>query len=58
MGNNNLTKEDITTMNNLLDKMGVGTSDKKNVRKHDGLIERVTKNKVILTEDNRQILTD
>lgn len=57
MGNNNLTKQDLEVMDNLLTKMGAGHKSKV-VRRNDGLFERASNDKVILTEDNRQILTD
>ena len=44
-------------MNNLLDKLGVGEA-KHVIKKNTGLLERSSKDKVIITEDNRQILTD
>lgn len=57
MGNNNLSKEDVATMETLLNKLGVG-ENKRVVKKNTGLLERNSKDKVVLTEDNRQILTD
>ena len=57
MGNNNLTKQDLKAMDTILTKMGAGHKNKV-VRRNDGLFERTSKDKVILTEDNRQILTD
>lgn len=57
MGNNNLTKEELAQMDALLNKMGA-TTGHKTVKKNTGLIERANNSKVIITEDNRQILTD
>ena len=57
MGNNNLSKEELATMENILNKLGVG-ENKKVVKKNTGLLERNSSTKVVLTEDNRQILTD
>lgn len=57
MGNNNLSKEELATMETLLNKLGVGEG-KRVVKKNTGLLERNSKSKVVLTEDNRQILTD
>ena len=44
-------------MDALLNKMGA-TTNHKTVKRNTGLIERANNAKVILTEDNRQILTD
>ena len=57
MGNNNITKEDIANLEQIMDKMGLGDKQKKEKR-NTGLIERKKNDKVIITEDNRQILTD
>ena len=57
MGNNNITKEDIANLEQIMDKMGLGDKQKKE-KKNTGLIERKKNDRVIITEDNRQILTD
>lgn len=57
MGNNNLTKEDIANLEQIMDKMGMGDNPKV-VKQNTGLIERKKRDKVIITEDNKQILTD
>ena len=55
---NNLTKEELAQMDELLKKMGAGENAKKYIKSDKGLIERTKSSKIILTEDNRQILTD
>lgn len=53
----NLTKEELAKMDELLKKLGADRTAKK-IRTDKGLIERANSSKVILTEDNRQILND
>lgn len=55
---NNLTKEELAQMEELLKKMGASENTKKVIKGDRGLIERAKSSKVILTEDNRQILND
>ena len=45
-------------MDELLKKMGAGENAKKYIKSDKGLIERTKSSKIILTEDNRQILND
>ena len=54
----NLTKEELAQMDELLKKMGASENAKKVIEGDRGLIERTKSSKVILTEDNRQILND
>lgn len=54
----NLTKEELAQMDELLKKMGASDNTKKVLKSDKGLIERTKSSKVILTEDNRQILND
>ena len=54
----NLTKEELAQMDELLKKMGASENAKKVIKGDRGLIERTKSSKVILTEDNRQILND
>lgn len=54
----NLTKEELAQMDELLTKMGASENTKKVLKSDRGLIERTKSSKVILTEDNRQILND
>ena len=54
----NLTKEELAQMDELLKKMGASENTKKVLKSDRGLIERTKSSKVILTEDNRQILND
>lgn len=55
---NNLTKEELAQMDELLKKMGAGEKTTKYIKGDKGLIERTKSSKIILTEDNRQILND
>ena len=55
---NNLTKEELAQMDELLTKMGSGEKTTKYIKGDKGLIERTKSSKIILTEDNRQILND
>ena len=54
----NLTKEELAQMDELLKKMGASENTKKVIKNDRGLIERTKSSKVILTEENRQILND
>lgn len=55
---NNLTKEELAQMDELLKKMGATENVKKVIKSDRGLIERTKSSKVIITEDNKQILND
>jgi tetrahydromethanopterin S-methyltransferase subunit F len=50
-----INKEQISTIENMVDSMN---GDVKLVKKDKGLIERTESSKIILTEDNRQVLND
>ena len=54
----NLTKEELAQMDEFLKKMGASENTKKIIKNDRGLIERTKSSKIILTEDNRQILND
>ncbi len=50
----------IRDLDELLDKFGnpIGEERIKRIKSDKGLIERTESSKIILTEDNRQVLTD
>lgn len=50
-----ITKEDIERMENIADEL---KPEIKRVMKDKGLIERTESSKIVLTEDNRQVLND
>lgn len=51
-----MTEEQLTKMEGLIDQ--VNNKGVKKVKKDKSLIERTESSKIILTEDNRQVLTD
>lgn len=50
------TKEKVALANSILE--GVGTNKVKRLKKDRGLIERTESSKIVLTEDNKELLTD
>lgn len=50
-----ITKEDIERMESIADEL---KPEVKRVKKEKGLIERTESSKIVLTEDNRQVLND
>lgn len=50
-----ITKEDIERMEGIADEL---KPEVKRVKKDKGLIERTESSKIVLTEDNRQVLND
>ena len=58
MEKNNLTSQELEQLDTLLTKMGANDKTKKILKADRGLIERTQSSKVILTEDNRQMLND
>lgn len=49
---------DIEAVEVIAQRMGLDSKDVKKVRSDKGLIERVESSKVVLTEDNKQLLVD
>lgn len=56
--NNMDTQEKIMMANAILNQTDMITNKVKKVRKEKGLIEKTESSKIILTEDNRELLND
>lgn len=56
--NNNMTVEEIARMEKLAQEINNTPKQVKVVKKDRGLIERTESSKIVLTEDNRQVLND
>ena len=55
---NNMTAEEIARMEELAQEINNTPKKVKIVKKDKGLIERTESSKIVLTEDNRQVLND
>jgi hypothetical protein len=51
-----LNENKMTHVQNLIDGVGCSTQNIKRIRKDNSLIERMESEKIILAEDNRQLL--
>lgn len=56
--NDNMTAEEIARMEKLAQEINNTPKQVKVVKKDRGLIERTESSKIVLTEDNRQVLND